>query len=692
MPFDREANKAAPGRLVCDICRERKVRCDRALPRCGRCDRLDHDCNYRGRVRHTLSRADLPNQLKALQERLEQTEARLSEQLPQLQLPEFGALGNQNSLSETTPSSIGPIAPNGQALHDPLAAISATALVGLDPANFPPHLPMDTSFDLNPDPLAWLIDNSSTVQERPEAEGSDPNDEFRGLGSTYPPDTLALNDAESRRTSHDPRDLPTDTSPTSLTALFSDNAGENNDELLCTGILLDLHANFFSSLYPTMPIISKDHFVQLVRDHSDGPQVQALIYGLALLGAMVSLDRNKAFEDACLDQARAYIEKCEKDDELMISFELFRALLCIIRYELTHKTIQRAWLTLGRAVRLGNILGLHLKNAETEGSDVHRGLPLAKNFAELEERRRAFWVLYICETYASSRARLPPLLQEDHITIALPAPDTWATDDSVHNDMPTLHNTYDTERIRNCPLSPFAGVVLVCAIARRCQPHAEDVARSARSFTPGGSPKAHSYTLGDSAESSKGFWDRQFSLITLLRHRTELLGPHLTVRSVQTHPVAFALYVYLCGVDVALQETAISQAQKQDFSPVIVADSVERSRAAAYRLVGVAQSMLSLNQNTVDFFSLHGAFMARPLVVAAQVLGRDLVRYQHDIEACSKVVLSLNLLFGALDRAEDKEGFWHKTIQSVVSKLHEWEEAHNDRPADTLGYGYVSRG
>ena len=59
-----------PGRLACDVCRERKVRCDRADPKCGRCTRLDHDCSYHGRTRHRAAQADLPRQLSLLKDRL----------------------------------------------------------------------------------------------------------------------------------------------------------------------------------------------------------------------------------------------------------------------------------------------------------------------------------------------------------------------------------------------------------------------------------------------------------------------------------------------------------------------------------------------------------------------------------------------------------------------------------------------
>ncbi|KAJ2973546.1 hypothetical protein NUW58_g8910 [Xylaria curta] len=457
-----------------------------------------------------------------------------------------------------------------------------------------------------------------------------------------------------------------------------------------------------------MPILSRAGFFSLVRDKPDAPQVQALMYGLGLLGAMVSPEHHH-LQAPCLHLARRYVELCEQDDDLMISLELFQALLCIIRYELTHRTIQRAWLTVGRAVRLGHILGLHLNNAKAEGSEVHHGLPTTTDAISLEERRRAFWTLYICETYASSRARLPPLLQEDHITVPLPSPGVLTTN-FVPCAMATLRETYDARRLADCRISAFAGVILACAMARRCQPHAEAATISGPSSAVSSPPaSALSATKASSLPPTRGFWDRQFSLLTLLRHRFELLGPHLTVRAVQTDSVSFALYVYLCGIDIALQEAAVAQAQKQDFSPLIVADSAKRSRAAAYRLVGVAQGMLATTPSgvrfpfttrttsggysnkiygeQVEFFTLHGAFIARPLAIAMKVLGRDLTHHEDDIRASSKVAVSLHLLLGALDRTEERDGFWHHMIEPVIRALHEWEDLHGNRPADTWALG-----
>ena len=55
-------------RVACDICRERKVRCDRVQPTCGRCARLGHHCRYASSRK--FSNLDIPQALVALHQRL----------------------------------------------------------------------------------------------------------------------------------------------------------------------------------------------------------------------------------------------------------------------------------------------------------------------------------------------------------------------------------------------------------------------------------------------------------------------------------------------------------------------------------------------------------------------------------------------------------------------------------------------
>lgn len=64
------ASGQASRRIACDICRGRKVRCDRVHPMCGRCRKLGQRCGYTTPRRQDVSKVNMSQALLTLQERL----------------------------------------------------------------------------------------------------------------------------------------------------------------------------------------------------------------------------------------------------------------------------------------------------------------------------------------------------------------------------------------------------------------------------------------------------------------------------------------------------------------------------------------------------------------------------------------------------------------------------------------------
>lgn len=157
-----------------------------------------------------------------------------------------------------------------------------------------------------------------------------------------------------------------------------------------------------------MPILSMRRFKGGLAMSPSSSPIRSLSYAVALIGTTVSPD-HACIQQTCYNAARKYVELCERDEEGtdLASLNVFQALLFIIRYELTSKRFTRAWMTIGRALRLAKMLNLHQMDrvgaSEAGSSDLHFCLPRTHDPASLEERRRSFWALFIFEGYASTR-------------------------------------------------------------------------------------------------------------------------------------------------------------------------------------------------------------------------------------------------------------------------------------------------
>jgi len=60
------------------------------------------------------------------------------------------------------------------------------------------------------------------------------------------------------------------------------------------------------------------------------------------------------------------------------------------------------------------MLGLHRLDAE--GSEIKRILPIAKDWIELEERRRGFWIAFYVDRWASSGTGWPMIIDEEEVS------------------------------------------------------------------------------------------------------------------------------------------------------------------------------------------------------------------------------------------------------------------------------------
>ncbi|EXM08786.1 hypothetical protein FOIG_01846 [Fusarium odoratissimum NRRL 54006] len=425
-------------RHACEICRERKVRCDRALPKCRRCERLNQPCGYSP----ISQRRTRDEQLQELQERLAKTEAQLALETPR---PRTGSMTSHLQPPSTTTA---PVLPSRW--PDALGSITPDT-------NTQYHLATTA-----PSRVSSVLGSADIDLFNPGADSNMAFDWCNQLTALEPLDNILL----------------TRLSPRSL-------AHSGTEEEISHAELNALHKYYFESIYFSFPFLNQDRFA--AESMGGGLAISALIYAVALAGcAHSSTSQNK--ESACYILARNYAEKCERDGQLN-ELNLLQALLFIGRYEAMAGKLERSWMTLGRAVMLSRLLELPYMDKRNEGdgfqdSQRHDGsglsLPETTDQVLLEERRRTFWALYILLSYVKTRTGWQCMLGDiKKFHINLPSPGLLRSD-LVPLKMPYLS---DIGLEPSTEISSYAGCVLMVELALCCFDHGQK--RTSKSFWDG---------------------------------------------------------------------------------------------------------------------------------------------------------------------------------------------------------------
>ena len=194
---------------TCDVCRDRKVRCDREEPKCGRCVRLRLPCGYSRSTRPAQD--DLLNQMVELQSRLARAEALLASSAT-------SAPGLQTILPKD--DSVNPRPPTLMALNETQLATNQGA------ESFDLSLPVED--ELLHD-IHWALDWDM------------PDLDYRDLRPTTAIDNPAINPVP----------------------LFSEIDAVKEEDLVA------LHAQYFDLVHATYPFVSQQRLVLEQHANSD---------------------------------------------------------------------------------------------------------------------------------------------------------------------------------------------------------------------------------------------------------------------------------------------------------------------------------------------------------------------------------------------------------------------------------------
>lgn len=166
-----------------------------------------------------------------------------------------------------------------------------------------------------------------------------------------------------------------------------------------------LHNAYFDVFDSIMPIINRERFEAELVQAPGSLQVQALSQAMATLGALVAPELGYT-ADTSYAQTRTLLEMCEREENgaNLNCINTLHACVLLGFYELKQPNFARAWLTLGRGIRLGKILGFMSPQSQSASP-----VPDAQ---DAEERRRTMWQLYILDAFAVMRTEWDPAFEE----------------------------------------------------------------------------------------------------------------------------------------------------------------------------------------------------------------------------------------------------------------------------------------
>ncbi|KAI9684241.1 MAG: hypothetical protein M1822_005714 [Bathelium mastoideum] len=219
-------------------------------------------------------------------------------------------------------------------------------------------------------------------------------------------------------------------------------------------------------------------------------------------------------------ESRRLLEQMDADDSGDRSgtpLEQIQAWLLVAHYELLCKHERQAMLTAGRGIRMAQLARLiHVDAHDVSFTPLGTEPPLLpcsplfddESFAEIEEKRRTFWLAYCFDRFCLTRSDCPPSLQEEAIRTRLPAPEA-----AFQNNEP-IRMYFLPEALaqsRRTVLPPFANCVILTSLFSRCILH----------------QRLGLIAPGSGENESRRFWGQHAWLAMAVERRKQLPGQSL---------------------------------------------------------------------------------------------------------------------------------------------------------------------
>ncbi|KAH7350946.1 fungal-specific transcription factor domain-containing protein [Rhexocercosporidium sp. MPI-PUGE-AT-0058] len=442
-----------PMSVSCELCKQRKVKCDRGQPSCGWCTRNGAICEYKERKKPGL-RAGYGRELEQRLDRLEEIIRSHS------QILETSFTNHSNSLpsDHDTPQSIGFRSNDGHRNHVPHAE---TALFLQKPSS---------AF-----PGSQSIDFGNQIPQTPGLPGLH-GDVFQ-QGMQQP--NSVHNQAHQVASGHAPEFYSTSQPPLSSPSLnitpnqpefSSDHALPPYDLLYA---LVDL---YFKHVNTWCPILHRRSTLDALFGPSTLDEADKI-----LLHAIVATTLRFSTDQRLTDDRRTHYHDISKQKVLLYGLEnssvkALQALVILALDLVGSSNGPPGWNLLALITRSVVQLGLAVETTSVSVSPNYPSiytlramvLPEADNFIEEESRRRLFWMVYLLDRYATIATAFEFALDEKEIDRTLPCrDDQWNKNQPVQTRwFRTSERTeYDIDKPEN--LGTFSYYIEILGILSR---------------------------------------------------------------------------------------------------------------------------------------------------------------------------------------------------------------------------------
>lgn len=416
-------------------------------------------------------------------------------------------------------------------------------------------------------------------------------------------------------------------SPISLLRRGSDSFEMNISDLMRA----DLDQLYFERVHPVVPMIHRRRYFSWADDDTPSPARVGLRSAMRTMAAAMSA-QFRSLSQTLYQETLRFLEVRSHTPTLTDSIEMpleqIQAWLLLAHYEILRVNQHQAMITAGRAFRLVQMARLYeLDREETSGdANHHDGLVDGQQspkpdpeFAELEEKRRTFWLAYSLDRFLCSRNDWPLTLQEEMVRTRLPAPET----NFQHSKrirvgyLPDIMSVMAQSQSAAAPLSPFADTVVMTTLHGRCVAHRR-ASRTRAAVTDSG-------VTG--LQPDDKFWDYHEWLTSVVEKRVQDLshnqGPTAETSSASasspggdSDPMVLFTRMLAYGSLVHLNTTL--QAIR---SPWQTAERQRITAAAGWRAERAAVEILRLAKSVkqLSCFKVH-PFLSDPLECAAGFL------------------------------------------------------------------------